>query len=134
MLLERRKKKPKPFIPQCSMADVAFLLLIFFLTVSSLDLYKGLQIVLPPQGSKFEISQTKIASIFINDAGAVMMDEEEIPIMAIKDRLKVRLAKNPSLIVSIKTDRETPYQSYISVLDQVQMAEATQISIAEPEI
>lgn len=134
MLLEKKRKKPKPYIPQASMSDVAFLLLIFFLCVSSLDLDKGLQLILPPQGTKFEMSQSKIASIFINSTGAVMMDEEEIPMMAIKDRLKVRLARNPDLIVSIKTDRETPYQSYISVLDQVQMAEATQISIAEPEM
>jgi len=51
----------------------------------------------------------------------------------IKDRLKVRLARKPDLIISIKTDSETPYQAFMSVLDQVQLAEATAISIAEPE-
>ena len=132
MLLEKRRER-KVEIPTASMADIAFLLLTFFLVTTSLDLDKGLQLVLPPEGSKVELSKSKIASIFVNASGQVLMDEEEISIEAIKEKLKIRLAKNPELIVSIKTDRETPYQAFMSVLDQVQLAEATQISIAEPE-
>ncbi|MCH8301008.1 MAG: hypothetical protein IIC39_10780 [Candidatus Marinimicrobia bacterium] len=41
--------------------------------------------------------------------------------------------KNPNLIFSIKTDRQTDYQVFVSVLDQLKMANATRISIAEPE-
>ena len=42
---------------------------------------------------------------------------------------------NDKLLVSIKTDKETQYQVFMSVLDQVQMAFAgkPRISIAEPE-
>jgi biopolymer transport protein ExbD len=39
----------------------------------------------------------------------------------------------PLLIVSIKTDRETSYNTYIEVLDQVELAGIKRISIAEPE-
>ncbi|MBN1779528.1 biopolymer transporter ExbD [bacterium] len=133
MLLEKKREREVQ-IPTSSMADIAFLLLTFFLVTTSLDLDKGLQLVLPPTGTKIELSRSKIASIFVNANGDVLMDEEEIPIGSIKDKLRIRLNKNKDLIVSIKTDRDTPYQAFMSVLDQVQLADATQISIAEPEM
>jgi biopolymer transport protein ExbD len=132
MLLEKKRERMVQ-IPTSSMADIAFLLLTFFLVTTSLDLDKGLQLPLPPKGEVTPISKDKIATLFVNASGEVLLDDEEIPMAAIKDRLKVRLAKKPDLIVSIKTDRHTSYQSFMSVLDQVQLAEAQYISIAEPE-
>jgi len=132
MLLEKKRERMVQ-IPTASMADIAFLLLTFFLVTTSLDLDKGLQLVLPPKGEVAPMSEDKIATLFVNAAGEVLLDEEEIPMNLIKDRLKVRLARKPDLIISIKTDSETPYQAFMSVLDQVQLAEATAISIAEPE-
>jgi len=132
MLLEKKRER-EVAIPTSSMADIAFLLLTFFLVTTSLDLDKGLQLPLPPKGTQQEISKDKIATLFVNAAGDILYDDEEIAVNNIKDRLKVRLAQNPDLIVSIKTDRATKYQVFMSVLDQVQLAEATKISIAEPD-
>jgi biopolymer transport protein ExbD len=132
MLLEKKRERTVQ-IPTSSMADIAFLLLTFFLVTTSLDLDKGLQLPLPPEGDVQAMSQDKIATLFVNASGEVLLDDEEIPMAGIKDRLKVRLATKPDLIVSIKTDRMTPYQAFMSVLDQVQLAEARFISIAEPE-
>ena len=132
MLLEKKRER-EVAIPTSSMADIAFLLLTFFLVTTSLDLDKGLQLPLPPKGEQFEMSQDKIATLFVNAAGDVLYDDEEIAVNNIKDRLKTRLAANPDLIISIKTDRATKYQVFMSVLDQVQLAEATKISIAEPD-
>jgi len=132
MLLEKKRERMVQ-IPTASMADIAFLLLTFFLVTTSLDLDKGLQLPLPPKGEVAPMSTDKIATLFVNAAGEVLLDDEEIPMSAIKDRLKIRLAQKPDLIISIKTDSETQYQAFMSVLDQVQLAEATLISIAEPE-
>ncbi|MFC1569576.1 ExbD/TolR family protein [bacterium] len=132
MLLEKKRERDVQ-IPTASMADIAFLLLTFFLVTTSLDLDKGLQLSLPPKGTVAHMSSDKIATLFVNAAGEVLLDDEEIPMSAIKDRLKDRLARKSDLIISIKTDRETQYQAFMSVLDQVQLAEATLISIAEPE-
>ena len=132
MLLEKKRERMVE-IPTASMADIAFLPLTFFLVTTSLDLDKGLQLPLPPKGELQAMSPDKIATLFVNAAGEVLLDDEEIPMAAIKDRLKVRLATKPDLIISIKTDRQTAYQAFMSVLDQVQLAEALYISIAEPE-
>ena len=132
MMLEKRKERTVS-IPTCSMADIAFLLLTFFLVTTSLDLDKGLGLTLPPKGAAKPVPKKNIASLLINASGEVMLDEEPIDIPRIKEVIKQRLAMNKSLIVSIKTQSNTKYQVFVSVLDQVQMAEAPRISIAEPE-
>jgi biopolymer transport protein ExbD len=132
MMLEKRKDRTVS-IPTCSMADIAFLLLTFFLVTTSLDLDKGLGLTLPPKGAAKPVPKKNIASLLINASGEVMLDEEPIEIPRIKEVIKQRLAQNRNLIVSIKTDQRTRYQVFVSVLDQVQMAEAPRISIAEPE-
>lgn len=133
MMLDKRKRR-EATIPTASMADIAFLLLTFFLVTTSLDLDKGLGLTLPPRGQAKPIPKRNIASLLINASGEVLLDEQEIDIQQIRDVIKQRLATNDKLIVSIKTDRNTKYQVFVSVLDQVQMAEAPRISIAEPEM
>jgi biopolymer transport protein ExbD len=133
MMLEKRKGR-EAVIPTASMADIAFLLLTFFLVTTSLDLDKGLGLTLPPRGQAKPIPKRNIASLLINASGEVLLDEQEIQIQQIRDVIKQRLATNDKLIVSIKTDRNTRYQVFVAVLDQVQMAEAPRISIAEPEM
>ena len=133
MMVDKRKEKGGISIPTSSMSDIAFLLLTFFLVTTSLDLDKGLGLTLPPQGDPKPIPRQNIASILVNESGAVMIDEEIVEVSRIKDIIKQRLAVNDKLTVSIKTNSGTKYQTFMSVLDQVQMAEARRISIAEPE-
>ncbi|MBN2417041.1 biopolymer transporter ExbD [bacterium] len=132
MMVEKRKERTVE-IPTSSMADIAFLLLAFFLVTTSLDLDKGLKLALPPVGDVKPMPKKNIASILINDEGEILLDEEPIDIAQIRDVIKQRLAENELLTVSIKTTENTRYQVFVSVLDQVQLAEAKRISIAEPE-
>ncbi|MCH7618274.1 MAG: biopolymer transporter ExbD [Candidatus Marinimicrobia bacterium] len=132
MILEKRKKRPAE-IPTSSMADIAFLLLIFFLVTTTIDMDKGLTLVLPAPGEEKEIPKENISNLLINAAGNVMLDEEFIPLTQISRTVRIKILKNKNLIISVKTDRETDYQVFVSVLDQLKMANATRISIAEPE-
>lgn len=134
MLLEKKKERTVE-IPTASMADIAFLLLTFFLVTTSLDLDKGLGLTLPAKGEAKPIPKSNIANLFINASGKVLLDEEPTEIPMIKDKIQARLAQNPLLLVSIKPDKDTRYQAFVSVLDQVQIAMGTtpRISIAEPE-
>ena len=132
MILEKRKKRPAE-IPTSSMADIAFLLLIFFLVTTTIDMDKGLTLVLPAPGEEKEIPKENISNLLINAAGNVMLDEEFIPLNQIARTVRIKILNNKNLIISVKTDRETDYQVFVSVLDQLKMANATRISIAEPE-
>ena len=75
MIRNRRFKGGE--IPTGSMADIAFLLLVFFLVTTTIDTDKGLGIVLPPAGDvEIEIQKKNILNCLINSQGKVLLDEE----------------------------------------------------------
>jgi len=121
-------------IPTSSMADIAFLLLIFFLVTTTIDTDKGLGIILPPAGDvEIEIRKENILNCLINSRGKVLLDEEPTPAEQISKIVGRRLRENDKLIVSVKAHPKTPYMDYIRVIDQLKMADAKRISIANSE-
>jgi biopolymer transport protein ExbD len=129
MIRNRRFKGGE--IPTGSMADIAFLLLVFFLVTTTIDTDKGLGIVLPPAGDvEIEIQKKNIVNCLINSQGKVLLDEEPTAVDQIGRIVKKRLAKNPLLIISLKAHPKTDYRDYIRVLDQLKIANAKKISIA----
>ena len=140
MLTEKKRKKDTGAIPTASLPDIVFLLLIFFLVTTTIDMDKGIDMTLPEKGGQVKIKKQNITNILINAQGQVLVDEEpvEIPLLreSIAEKVKARGYDTqgvPILVISIKTDKKTPYNTYIEVLDQVKLAGAKRISIAEPE-
>ena len=118
-------------IPTASMADIAFLLLIFFLVTTTIDMDKGLGLVLPPKGEEKEIPKRNISNILINARGDILLDKEPIQMRDVRQVVREKMAANDKLIFSVKTHPKAKYQAYVNVLDQLKMANATRISIAE---
>jgi biopolymer transport protein ExbD len=118
-------------IPTSSMADIAFLLLIFFLVTTTIDTDKGLGIVLPPPGDiEIEIRKENILNCLINSQGKVLLDEEPTTVDQIHRIVGQKLRKNDKLIISVNAHPKTAYKDYIRVIDQLKMADAKRISIA----
>jgi biopolymer transport protein ExbD len=133
MLLGKRKKVSAD-IPTASLPDIIFLLLIFFLVTTTIDAEKGLDLVLPPaQTEELKMAKENIANLLINAVGNVAIDGEVVEIRDITRIIKERLQSNPLLVVSVKTDKQTEYDVYLTVIDKLKKAEATRISLAEPE-
>ena len=129
MIRNRRFKGGE--IPTGSMADIAFLLLVFFLVTTTIDTDKGLGIVLPPAGDvEIEIKKKNILNCLINSQGKVLLDEEPTDVEQIGRIVKKRLGQNPLLIVSVKAHPKTDYSDYVRVIDQLKIANAKKISIA----
>ena len=136
MLVDKKKKKRVAEVPTSSLADMAFLLLIFFLVTTTIDVDKGIGLVLPQKGETIEIRKRNISNLLVNAEGRVMIDEQEVEIAMLKSIVQRKLAENDKLIISVKTDANTQYRYYIQVLDQLKQAwgdRKTRISIAEPE-
>ncbi len=130
----RKRARSEPEIPSASLPDIVFQLLIFFLVTTTIDVDKGLDLVLPPPGDvRIEIQKRNIANILINDASQILIDEEIVPVEEVDNIIRDKLLANDKLIVSVKTARLTKYDIYIKVIDQLKKAGATRISIAEPE-
>lgn len=128
----KRRIKPGE-IPTASMADIAFLLLIFFLVTTTIDMDKGLGLVLPPVGEQKEVPKKNISNLLINAEGDVLLDKEPVQIKDIRRVIQEKLSANENLIISVKTHQMTKYQAYVDVLDQLKQANATRISIAEAD-
>ena len=117
-------------INSSSMADIAFLLLVFFLVTTTISMDKGISLVLPSEGNELEVNRKNIISILINDRGRVLMDEQSTKIQRIKSIAEKKIASNANVIFSVVTNNNTKYRDYILVLDQLKQANATKISIA----
>lgn len=134
MALKRRGgSQPEATIPTASMADVAFLLLFFFLVTTTFSKDRGMKMVLPGEAEETQVRKKNICHIWINAAGVVAIEGRAIPVNNIENDVKLRLAENDRLIVSLKTDSMAPYRVMIDVMDELKKARATRISLAAPD-
>lgn len=133
MIVEKKKKGREQEIPMASLADIAFLLLIFFLVTTTIDVDRGIGLTLPAKGETTEVRSKNITNILINAQGEVAIDGELVGLNDIARVIREKINQNENLIVSMKTDRLTKYEVFVHVLDELKIAKATRISIAEPE-
>ena len=129
----RERKARVGAIPEGGMADIAFLLLVFFLVTTTIDMDKGIGIILPAEGQELEINKKNILNLLISSSGSVLLGGEAVAINQIDDRVKEEIRKNNKLIISVKAHEKAQYDVYVEVLDQLNKAKATRISIAETE-
>ncbi|MDN5203512.1 biopolymer transporter ExbD [Fulvivirgaceae bacterium BMA10] len=131
----RRSRMTNTSVNAGSMADIAFLLLIFFLVVTTILNDKGLMLRLP---QKTDIPPTprhkrNIYNVLLNSKDHIMIEEEEIfNMMKIRPMVKEfilnpgkkeNLSVSPKeAVVSLKTNRSTSYELYIGVLNEIQAA------------
>lgn len=132
------KRRPTVEINSSSMADIAFLLLIFFLVTTTISMDQGLEIVLPSEGNEMKVNPNNITIISINESGKVLFNGrflrekslDQNNIYQLKSMVENELANNDKMIFSVQVTPKTRYSDYIRVLDYVKAAKATKISIA----
>ena len=136
-MIKKRESRVSPEIPTASMADIAFLLIVFFLVTTTMNQDKGLSLHLPPVGETKEVQSKNILNVWINARDQLAFFENDqltpIPTGQLQSQIKARMAENDKLIISVKTERGATYRTCVDVLDDLKMAGATKISIANPE-
>ena len=134
-VLNNKKSKVSDEVPSASMADIAFLLLIFFLVTTTFPKDKGLAIVLPEQAEEVEVSQRNILHIIIQANGIVDLKRGESPQVQqvrpndIEGIWRQEVAENANLIAAVKTHPDAPYKFMVDVLDALHMAGAERVSL-----
>ena len=128
----KKQRRPMQEINSSSMADIAFLLLVFFLVTTTISMDKGISLVLPSEGNELEVNRKNIVYILMNESGKVLLDDKPTKVNTNKGIVERKLSGNPNLIFSVQTHPRTKYQDYLNVLDQLKEAKATKISIANP--
>ncbi len=142
-----RKKKEIPEINAGSMADIAFLLLIFFLVTVTMDVDTGITRKLPPpveNEQDIDINQRNIFEVLINSANMLLVEGKPGNIATLKEDAKTfflnpnndpnlpeKKLENVDLIgevyiskgvISLKNDRGTSYEMYIRVQNELTKA------------
>ena len=140
-------KKKTPAINSSSTADIAFLLLCYFLMTTTMGSQTGLSRLLPPMpdpNQKVEnqqVNQRNIILVRVNAANNVLAGSEPIAVSQLKDKIKDFLSNpydDPSLpaktpteiegygtynvsqgVISLQNDRGTSYYQYIAVQNEI---------------
>jgi len=111
-----------------AMADVAFLLLIFFMVVTTFNKDYKLATSLPPYSEKSiaaPIAKDRILSISLNGSNELMIQENNKvtdPTDDIFRGLKPMINRDIKPIILIKMHPDTDYQAYIEVLAHIKQA------------
>lgn len=127
-----------PEIPNASMADIAFLLLVFFLVTTTVPNDRGLFLPLPPppeaQVEDVPIPERNLFKIQINSFDNLLVEGDpwtssiaelkaEVKKFILNDGMDPASSDNPEkAIVSFKTDRGTSHKKFIEILDVIQGA------------
>ncbi len=130
-MIKKRRTRPAPGIPDSSMSDIAFLLLVFFMVTTGFFNDKGLSIMLPgeAQGSA-KIPKKNLCKIFINSAGETYVDDQSMSDMTtISSYVQSRMKENDKLVVIIKTDENARYEWMLNIFDEMKKIGMKKISL-----
>ena len=135
-MLRRNRRRRAQEIPQSSLSDLAFLLLIFFITSMDFTIEQGLPFVLPSaqRSVSIEVEPTEVFRVQVLDNSAVTVDGAPVALQQISAMLRSRNAQRrasgePELIVVIETHPQAEYQLTVGILDQVRAADSRRVSL-----
>ncbi len=115
----RRREIPVE-IPTASMADVAFLLIIFFLVASFYSVTRGIQFSLPKHDEAALTAEPEAAVLIeIGSDSALTVDNRAMALADLKGYIGPKLAQNPAKSVILQTSLEAPYQAMTDVFDEL---------------
>lgn len=128
-----RIKRSNAELPTGSTSDIAFLLLVFFVVITTVQTDKGIGLVLPAEDAVARLPARNLSNILMNKEGAILMDDELCPITQIRERAMAKLSGNSLVVFSVQTSKRTPYAVFVLVLDQLRQAGAEKIVVSEEE-
>jgi biopolymer transport protein ExbD len=117
----RIKRRELPVeIPTASMADVAFLLIIFFLVASFYSVTRGIQFSLPKHDDAALTAEPEAATLIeIASNGALTVDNRPMQLDQLRAYLEPRLQRNPTKSVIMQTSLDAQYQAMTDVFDEL---------------
>ena len=117
-----KKKDIQSEIFTGSMADISFLLIIYFMITSAFSATRGLDFALPEDTQTPEIKQEDSIDVHVVRGGAIEVDGTGIALEGLLPYVAEKLKQNPDKPVILRTDPDATYGDMIRVFDELRQA------------
>jgi biopolymer transport protein ExbD len=121
--MKLKQHKPDEEIPTSSMADIAFLLIVYFMVTTTFAATRGLDFSLPKEDDQPPVVEKEDSVLIeIRATGQVIVDQDPMEVDKILDYLSPKLERNPKKPVIIKPDSDSRYSGMVDVFDTLRQA------------
>jgi biopolymer transport protein ExbD len=129
----KRKSKAQADIPQSSLADIAFLLLIFFMVSTAFRTERQRPITWPAAAAALKIDEKakNILNIWVERDGSIWMNDQNVAMEQVSDVVgPMYVESDRHLVISVRADRETPYSHIDGVQKELVAAGVVRVVFA----
>jgi len=128
----KRKSSVSEEIPSSSMADIAFLLLIFFMvsTVFRKERDQPIEWVTAEATEKIDEKRKNILHVWVDADGTVFINDQIVPYESISGVVRPLYTENRNLVVAIRGDRDVRYNQINTITKQLQASGAVRVTFA----
>jgi len=135
--MKHKARKISDEIPTSSMADIAFLLIVFFMVTLTFAANQGLDFSIPPEDDSVTIDPVESVLVEIQPDARLRVDQRPMELSQLLQYLEPKLEQNPRKPVIIKPHPEASYGAMVAVYDELRrgktvLALAEEIRIALP--
>lgn len=129
----KRRKKLRPTIPLSAMADIAFLLLVFFICTSAMNMEDTAEIRIPSVPKIETIEQGNRLDLWMDKAGTLRIMRKACDIEEAEIHIVQRMRLAPATVVFLNSDERCPFNRTETVLKMLSRAGAVKIVFATRE-
>ena len=127
-----KKSKTSASIPQASLEDIVFMLLIFFMVSTVMKTSEGLQVNLPDAEKIKKLEEKRgVATIWADDAGRISIDDHLVEVKEIRNIIynKVSDDLNPMKLVSLRADKNVEMGQITEIHEELRTVGGTALNI-----
>jgi biopolymer transport protein ExbD len=126
-----RRREAQTEIPTASTADIAFLLIIFFMVSTVFSTEQGLKVTLPKAESTERILKRRnVTSVWVDKAGRLTVNDNMVTPYIITSVMAEKVIENPDVVVSLQADQDVNYGYITDVLEALKEARALKVTFA----
>ena len=124
----KKRERQEAFIPNASMSDIAFLLLLFFMVSTVFVKEKGLRVTLPKAKMIQKIPRNHSATIYVDRGDDISIDDFITPVTNVRYIMQKKKEQDFNVITCFRTDKNAQYGIMNDILRQLREADCLRVS------
>ncbi len=129
----QRKSRTQAEIPTASMADIAFLLLIFFMVATTFRRETPRPVEIPDAEAtqRTDEKRKNVLNVYVEQSGAIYINDQLIPSHQVSEVIRpIYVETDRRLVVALRADRDAPYEYVNGVTEELRQANAVRVLFA----